>query len=101
MGNVCAISGKKPSFGRNVSHSKRRTNRRFNPNVQTKRIFVPELGRSVRISLSTTAIRTIDNLQKGLVAYLRDEGVTLSDIVSQPVRRELAAARPASRGDRR
>ncbi len=99
MGNVCAISGKKPSFGRNVSHSKRRTNRRFNPNVQSKRIFVPELGRSVRISLSTTAIRTID--KKGLVAYLRDEGVTLSDIVSQPVRRELAAARPATRGGRR
>jgi large subunit ribosomal protein L28 len=99
MGNVCAISGKKPSFGRNVSHSKRRTNRRFNPNVQSKRIFVPELGRSVRISLSTTAIRTID--KKGLAAYLRDEGVTLSDIVSQPVRRELAAARPATRGGRR
>lgn len=98
MSNVCAISGKKPGFGRNVSHSKRRTNRRFNPNVQTKRIFLPELGRSVRISLSTSAIRTID--KKGLAAYLRDEGLTLRNIVSQPVRRELAAAKSVIRGDR-
>lgn len=94
MSKICAISGRKPSFGHNVSHSKRRTNRRFNPNVQTKRIFIPELGHAVRISLSTAAMRTMD--KKGLAAYLRDEGLALGDILSQPMRRQLAAAQAGS-----
>lgn len=90
MSNVCAISGKKPSFGHNVSHSKRCTNRRFNPNVHSRNVFVPELGRSVRMTLSTHAMRTID--KKGLGAYLRDEGLSLGDVVPGPVRREMASA---------
>lgn len=91
MSNVCAITGKKPAFGHNVSHSKRRTNRRFNPNVQSKRVYIPELGASVRLSLSTTALRTID--KKGLAAFLRDEGLTINDLVSGQTRRRLTTVR--------
>ncbi|MFT4040663.1 MAG: 50S ribosomal protein L28 [Thermomicrobiales bacterium] len=90
MAGVCAISGRKTAFGRNVSHSKRRTNRRFEPNVQSHRIFVPELGAHVRLSLSTHALRVID--RKGLSAYLRDEGLTLAAILPGPQRRQLQAA---------
>lgn len=78
MSRICAISGKKPAFGHHVSHSKRRTNRMFKPNIQDKRIFVPETGETVRLRLSTHALRTID--KKGLLAYLRAEGLTLNDV---------------------
>lgn len=79
MSRICAITGKRVAFGRNVSHSKRRTSRRFEANIHDKRIFVPELGRTVRLRLSTRAIRTID--KKGLAATLRDEGLTLKDVI--------------------
>lgn len=80
MGKRCAITGKTTSFGRNVSFSKRRTNRTFGANIQTKRIFVPELGRTVRLNLSTHAIRSID--RKGVGAYLAAQGKTVRDLVS-------------------
>ncbi|MCB1235925.1 MAG: 50S ribosomal protein L28 [Verrucomicrobiae bacterium] len=92
MSRVCTISGKKPAFGRNVSHSKRRTNRRFEPNVQSHRVFVPELGQHVRLQLSTHALRTIN--RKGLMAYLRDEGLTLADIIPAHQRRSASGASP-------
>jgi large subunit ribosomal protein L28 len=80
MSKRCAITGKTTSFGRNVSFSKRRTNRTFGANIQTKRIFVPELGQTVRLNLSTHAIRSID--RKGLTAYFASQGKTLRDVVS-------------------
>jgi large subunit ribosomal protein L28 len=72
MGSICDITGKKPGFGRNVSHSKHRTNRRFEPNIQRKRIFVPSLGRFVRMDVSTRALRTID--KTGFEQTLKKEG---------------------------
>jgi len=39
MSKVCQICGKKPSSGHNVSHSVRRTKRKFNPNLIWKRIY--------------------------------------------------------------
>lgn len=59
MAKVCDITGKKPSTGHNVSHSVRRTNRRFLPNLQWKRIFDPVAKRWVRIRVSTAALRTL------------------------------------------
>jgi large subunit ribosomal protein L28 len=40
MASVCDICGKKPGFGNNISHSHRRTRRRWNPNIQRLRISV-------------------------------------------------------------
>ena len=48
------------------------------PNLQTKKIFVPELGRFVQLRLSVTALKTIDKL--GLLPYLKKQGLRLSDI---------------------
>jgi large subunit ribosomal protein L28 len=79
MSKRCAISGKTTSFGRNVSFSKRRTNRRFMSNIHYKNLYVPELGVTIRCQLSTHAIRTID--KKGLAAYLKDEGKTIRDLI--------------------
>ncbi len=78
MPRICKLSGKKPLSGHNVSHAHNVTNKWQRPNIQRKRIFVPELGRTVRLKLSARALRTID--KKGLMAYLRDQGLTLRDV---------------------
>jgi len=64
--------------GNNVSHANNKTRRRQLPNLQVKRIFVPEMNRWIRIKLSTRALRTLN--KKGLMTYLKDEGLTLKDI---------------------
>ena len=77
MGAHCQVTGAKPSFGRNVSHSHRKTNRRWNPNIARKRYLVPSLGRVVTL-LSAKGIKTID--KQGIdtvVARLRAQGVRL------------------------
>ncbi|HRV91638.1 MAG TPA: 50S ribosomal protein L28 [Anaerolineae bacterium] len=78
MSRKCQISGKGPLTGNNVPFSQKKTRRRWLPNLQKRKIYVPELGRSIRLKVSTRALRTID--KKGLVAYLSDEGLSLKDI---------------------
>jgi len=56
--------------GNNVSHAKNKTKRRFYPNLQTKKFFVPETGETVILKVSANAIRTID--KKGIAAVLAD-----------------------------
>ncbi|KGM14511.1 50S ribosomal protein L28 [Cellulomonas bogoriensis] len=60
MSARCQVLGTTPGFGHSISHSHVRTKRRFNPNVQRKRYWVPSLGRHVRLTVSTKGIRTID-----------------------------------------
>ena len=60
MAATCQVTGAVPGFGTNVSHSKRRTKRRFNPNIQKKRYYVPSLRRSVTLTLSAKGIKVID-----------------------------------------
>jgi len=78
MSRKCKLTGKSPMAGNNVSHAHNKTRRRWLPNLQWKRIYIPELDRTVRVRLSTRALRTID--KKGLLAYLKDEGLKLKDI---------------------
>lgn len=59
MAKVCQLTGKKPSTGHNVSHSVRRTNRRFLPNLQFKRIFDITTNSWVRVRVSASALRTL------------------------------------------
>ena len=60
MSQVCQVTGARPAFGNNVSHSHRRTKRRFDVNVQRKRYWVPSLGRHVTLRVSARGIKTID-----------------------------------------
>lgn len=60
MSRHCQVTGAQPSFGKNVSHSHRRTSRRFDPNIQKKTYYVPSLGRTVTLRLSAKGIKTID-----------------------------------------
>jgi large subunit ribosomal protein L28 len=63
MSRVCQLTGKKPQFGHNVSHSNRKTNRRFLPNIQKVSFASEALGRAVSMKVSTSALRTV--LKKG------------------------------------
>ncbi|HJH12963.1 50S ribosomal protein L28 [Brevibacterium sp. HMSC08F02] len=60
MAAVCQVTGATPGFGNNVSHSNRRTRRRFDINIQKKRYYVPSLRRKVTLTVSTRGIKVID-----------------------------------------
>ncbi|MFP4025877.1 MAG: 50S ribosomal protein L28 [Thiohalospira sp.] len=68
MSRICQITGKKVMVGNNVSHSKRRTKRKFYPNLLTKRFYLEEEDRWVTLKVSVSAIRTINKI--GLKAAL-------------------------------
>ncbi|TNM37726.1 50S ribosomal protein L28 [Nocardioides albidus] len=70
MSRICMVTGAKPGFGHHVSHSHRRTNRRFNVNVQSKRYWVPSLRRTVTLTVSARGIKTID--RRGIDAVVAD-----------------------------
>ena len=70
MSRVCQLTGKRPIAGNNVSHSNRRTKRRFLPNLIKKRFFIPETGEWVTLKVATSTLRTINKL--GIYQYLKD-----------------------------
>ena len=74
----CQQCGKGPQFGNNRPWSKKATRRQWQPNVQNVSIYVPELGRSVKLRASTSALRTINKI--GLTAYLQKNGLALKDL---------------------
>ncbi|QYJ03676.1 50S ribosomal protein L28 [Nocardioides panacisoli] len=70
MSQVCQVTGASPAFGNRVSHSHRRTRRRFDVNVQRKRYWVPRLQRHVTLRVSARGIKTID--RRGIDAVVAD-----------------------------
>jgi large subunit ribosomal protein L28 len=70
MSRVCQITGKKAMVGNNVSHSKRRTKRRFEINLFKKKFYMPDEDRWVQINVSAAGIRTIN--KKGLKTALQE-----------------------------
>ena len=70
MPAVCQVTGAHPGFGHNISHSHRRTKRRFDPNIQHKRYWVPSLRRHVRLTVSARGIKVID--RRGIDAVVAD-----------------------------
>lgn len=76
MARKCDITGKRMMVGNKVSHSNRKSKRRFYPNLQKKRIFIPEENRWVTINITTSILRTIN--KNGITAVLkkyREKGV--------------------------
>ncbi len=69
MSKVCQITRKKAQVGNNVSHSKRRTKRKFEVNLQTKKFYWVEQDMWIQLRLSTRALRTINKI--GLNAALK------------------------------
>tara|TARA_B100001029_G_C14710725_1_gene259933 strand:- start:313 stop:552 length:240 start_codon:yes stop_codon:yes gene_type:complete len=79
MSKICSITGKRPLVGNNVSKSNIKTKRRQLPNLQSKKIYIPELNKTVKIKVSVSAIKSID--KTGLLAYLKKRNIKLSDII--------------------
>ncbi|GAB3714613.1 50S ribosomal protein L28 [Mariniluteicoccus flavus] len=70
MSARCQVTGAQPGFGHNVPWSKKKTKRRFDPNIQHKRYWVPSLGRTVTLTVSARGIKTID--RRGIDSVARD-----------------------------
>jgi large subunit ribosomal protein L28 len=70
MAAVCQVTGAVPGFGHNISHSHRRTKRRFDPNIQKKTYYVPSLRRNVTLTLSAKGIKVID--ARGIESVVKD-----------------------------
>ena len=62
MSKVCQITGKKAITGNNVSHSKRRTKRKFNVNVSNRKFYWVEQGQWIRLTVSAAGLRNINRM---------------------------------------
>jgi large subunit ribosomal protein L28 len=69
MSKICQLTGKKAMTGNHVSFSNRKTKRRFNPNLVTKKFYIPEEDAWISIRLSTSALKTINKI--GITEALR------------------------------
>jgi large subunit ribosomal protein L28 len=59
MSRVCKVTGKKPSAGNNVSHSNRKTKRRFLPNLMKKKVYNPATGKVEKMVISAKGLRIL------------------------------------------
>ncbi len=69
MSRRCSVTGKGVQAGNNVSHAHNKTRRRFLPNLQASTVYSESLGRSLRLRVTTAALRTIEH-KGGLDAWL-------------------------------
>jgi large subunit ribosomal protein L28 len=70
MARVCQLSGKRPRVGNNVSKANNKTKRKFYPNLQRKRFYLPDEDRWVTLRVATSTLRTIN--KKGISAVLKE-----------------------------
>ncbi|HON17576.1 MAG TPA: 50S ribosomal protein L28 [Salinivirgaceae bacterium] len=70
MSRVCQITGKRAMVGNNVSHSNRKTKRRFMPNLITKKFYLPEEDRWITLKVSAQGLRIIN--KNGLLNSLKE-----------------------------
>lgn len=71
MSRICQVTGKKPISGNNVSHSKRKTRRRFLPNLNNKKYYIPETDQWVQLKISASAMRTVNKV--GIYEFLKKQ----------------------------
>ena len=73
MSAHCQVTGRRPGFGKYVSHSHKRTNRRWDPNIQRKTYYLPSEDRRIKLTVSAKGIKTID--RDGIEAVVARLGV--------------------------
>ncbi|OJA01026.1 50S ribosomal protein L28 [Rickettsiella grylli] len=75
MARVCQVTGKKPMVGHNVSHSNRKTKRRFQINLHIRRLWVASEKRFVKLRITSQGLRIIEKLGiDNVLATLRRRG---------------------------
>ena len=100
MSKICQLTGKRPLVGNSVSHSNSKTKRRFNPNLQTKRIYIREVDKTIKVKLTTRALRNMEKI--GVYKYLKQQVAAGFDPkVWVEEKAQKAAAKTAKRGYRR
>ncbi|MEM7042865.1 MAG: 50S ribosomal protein L28 [Pseudomonadota bacterium] len=97
MARRCALTGKGVQTGNNVSHANNRTRRRYLPNLQHQRFYSETLGESVRLRVSTQALRTVEK-RGGLDGYLLKARNTELSSELRRLKQRLIAAR-ATQGE--
>lgn len=70
MSRRCQVTGKKPMSGNNVSHANNKTKRRFMPNLQTQRFFLPSENRWITLRVTARGIKTIN--KKGIETVIKE-----------------------------
>jgi len=70
MSKICQVTGRRPAFGNNVSHSHRKTRRRWDPNIQHHRFWVPSEQRWIKLTVSAKGLKTIN--KHGIEKVLAD-----------------------------
>lgn len=95
MARRCPLTGKGVQAGNNVSHANNRTRRRFLPNLRAHRLYSETLGESIRLRISTHALRTVEQ-RGGLDGFLLDARATDLSTPLRRLKRRIATARAAS-----
>jgi large subunit ribosomal protein L28 len=95
MPRSCSLTGKKASKGHNVSHSNRKTPRRFQPNLQAISLWSEKLGRAVPLRVAIATVRTVQK-RGGLDAYLLGAPEKELTPEARVLRRRIARARRSS-----
>lgn len=94
MARRCELTGKGVQTGNNVSHAHNKTRRRFLPNVQEMALQSEALGRSVRLKISVSALRTVEK-KGGLDAFLADAKDSQLSLKARRLKRAVVKATPA------
>ena len=92
MSRRCEITGKGVLSGNNVSHANNKTRRRFLPNLQVTSLLSDTLGESIRLRLSTRAIRTIEH-NGGIDAFLLGTNATKLTERGRELKRKVTLAK--------
>ena len=91
MSRRCEITGKGVLTGNNVSHANNKSRRRFLPNLQEQSLLSDVLGASIRVRLTTNALRTIEH-NGGLDAFLMTTPNRNLPIEAQVLKRRIVRA---------
>jgi large subunit ribosomal protein L28 len=94
MARRCALTGKGVQTGNNVSHANNKTRRRYLPNLQQQRLFSETLGETVRLRISTQALRTVEK-RGGLDGFLLKARNTQLSSELRRLKQRVTAARAA------
>ncbi|MFV0358451.1 50S ribosomal protein L28 [Tropicimonas sp.] len=95
MSRVCELTGKGPMVGNNVSHANNKTKRRFLPNLQDVTLISDTLGRSFKLRISSSALRSVDH-RGGLDAFLAKASDAELSEKALKIKKDIARAQAAA-----
>ena len=99
MSRRCDLTGKTAQVGHKVSHSNRKTKRRFLPNLLNVTMISDELGRSVKLRVSANALKTVDH-RGGLDAFLLKASDDELSTQALELKRQIRKKNAGCAGDR-